>query len=1089
MAFTGDLNSFSLADVFQTLANNQQTGVLRVYDEKTEKHIFFSEGSVRTVSTGNSRCAKIGQILIARGKIGQEQLDKALAAQKEEKNLLIGEILLEQGSCSNEDIEAALKFQVSEEVYDLFSWKDARFEFSEGSMGTAVFGKRSRISEIQLNTAGLLMEAARRLDEWGRISSVVRSIMMVPVKTGTIPEGFEFSDSVKTVYELCDGRQNVEMISINSCLGLYVVTQSLASLVQEGLVRDSDTGEIKKNAESLILTGNPDEAALLYKWSLERDGFDKEIARLLIEALEGAGSILEAADYCRVLAKAHADAGEFNLAVASYERAGKLTTLTGIDMDRLAELYIISKRENDAEIVWLNRARNLLDSKDVAAAVSVCKKALEFLPESENIVSINARIHLEAGDSHKAAECYEKLADIHEEKKDIKGAISACRSVLKLDASRSDIRNRIERLQSRNFQYRKRKNYRFAIGMILLIIALMAGGAVYTEINARKSIGRMEKRIEGILQMANSDQFDYQQKIDNVENFYKELQAFEPGFSFTDLSVRTERNLEIVSGVLDSLRKSLEKNRKDSVATDKSMFEKALSLINSLETRQHKKGVKLLKELVARKNDNEWHDRAVKELELVTKSVDEAKNVYESLKSKDFAGKFFAVKKLCRDYPYSEYVRKVKLPVKILASPDISAKVFLDNKPVGVIKNGGIIVELPLRQDFTISLVRKGFGNSKGVTEFQGGQDLLERLDKPYLTIGLKRVHKWIASTGQPVLSRPVITSLSENSEPVVMVATVHGGVFAYSLASGRQLWRFYDENMNFDFRSSPYAYKDKIYLLDYSGRLVALNRATGKLLWPLKEDKENGYQLSSVSGPPLFRELPFYKNDLFCVFGANDGKVVCLSSEGGKLRWQPFDTGDKLPVKSNIVYRDRNFIFCDGNGVIHVIQSDGTAVDSIKLPGISSSCIVENDGIVFVAVEGGGIVSLKLQPKLKKVWQQDRISASAKCVVLVNDRLICNLSDGGIVSLSKYSGKILSEISGSGKSATVDPVIQDRICVSSSVYSVVARNIDLSFRLSWKYDSKDKSLISGITAVENYIVFCDEKGSIYVLEKDKLPE
>ena len=52
MGFKGDLNSINLADIFQNLSLNQQTGVLKVTDGESAKSIYFSEGSVSLASSG-----------------------------------------------------------------------------------------------------------------------------------------------------------------------------------------------------------------------------------------------------------------------------------------------------------------------------------------------------------------------------------------------------------------------------------------------------------------------------------------------------------------------------------------------------------------------------------------------------------------------------------------------------------------------------------------------------------------------------------------------------------------------------------------------------------------------------------------------------------------------------------------------------------------------------------------------------------------------------------------------------------------------------------------------------------------------------
>ena len=56
MSFKGSVESFSLADVFQNLSMNQQTGTLSVVASPgQEKHIFFKEGHICFLTVGGQQ--------------------------------------------------------------------------------------------------------------------------------------------------------------------------------------------------------------------------------------------------------------------------------------------------------------------------------------------------------------------------------------------------------------------------------------------------------------------------------------------------------------------------------------------------------------------------------------------------------------------------------------------------------------------------------------------------------------------------------------------------------------------------------------------------------------------------------------------------------------------------------------------------------------------------------------------------------------------------------------------------------------------------------------------------------------------------
>ena len=131
MGFSGSLESINLADIFQNLAMNRQSGTLNVSDRDRTKCIYFDGGEVRFLSHGKRKNILLGEMLIGRGLATRPQVDAALAEQKA-SNRLLGEVIVELGIVSRTDIDNLVRFQIEEEIYDLFGWEHASFEFVDG---------------------------------------------------------------------------------------------------------------------------------------------------------------------------------------------------------------------------------------------------------------------------------------------------------------------------------------------------------------------------------------------------------------------------------------------------------------------------------------------------------------------------------------------------------------------------------------------------------------------------------------------------------------------------------------------------------------------------------------------------------------------------------------------------------------------------------------------------------------------------------------------------------------------------------------------------------------------------------------------
>ena len=126
MSFAGNLNTVSLPDVFQLIFTSKMTGGLKITKNKEEKMIYFKNGML-IFATSNDSQDLFGNILVKKGRISREDLNKVIAGQQSGKK--IGTLLVEKSLFSREEIIECLKMQIEEIVYSLFGWKDGQFDF------------------------------------------------------------------------------------------------------------------------------------------------------------------------------------------------------------------------------------------------------------------------------------------------------------------------------------------------------------------------------------------------------------------------------------------------------------------------------------------------------------------------------------------------------------------------------------------------------------------------------------------------------------------------------------------------------------------------------------------------------------------------------------------------------------------------------------------------------------------------------------------------------------------------------------------------------------------------------------------------
>jgi hypothetical protein len=159
MAIRGSLKEASLPDVLQLLAMGKKTGCLSVTHRNSFGYIYFDKGRICYASIVNRR-DRLGDMLVKLGTITQAQLDASVALQNRRRDSRLGELLVEQGALTMQQLHDAIERQIQEAVYFLFTWNQGTFNFEADVLPDA------HDYQVSINPESLLLEGARRVDEW-----------------------------------------------------------------------------------------------------------------------------------------------------------------------------------------------------------------------------------------------------------------------------------------------------------------------------------------------------------------------------------------------------------------------------------------------------------------------------------------------------------------------------------------------------------------------------------------------------------------------------------------------------------------------------------------------------------------------------------------------------------------------------------------------------------------------------------------------------------------------------------------------------------------------------------------------------------
>lgn len=200
MPIEGALREFGIHDVFQLLDLSRKTGMLRVKSElrNDEGVVYFDRGRV-------------------------------VHARIKSKPLEIEDATTER------ELERLVRQQIETVVFELMSWREGVFSFEEREIGDVAGGKK----RIQVATESLLMEGARRIDEWSRIADKIPNLSVVPLLAAISSEHETQLDLLPHEWEvltMIDGERDLRAISAALGRSEFEVAKVAYGLVATGVV-------------------------------------------------------------------------------------------------------------------------------------------------------------------------------------------------------------------------------------------------------------------------------------------------------------------------------------------------------------------------------------------------------------------------------------------------------------------------------------------------------------------------------------------------------------------------------------------------------------------------------------------------------------------------------------------------------------------------------------------------------------------------------------------------------------------------------------------------------------------------------------
>ena len=348
MAIEGPLRELGIHDVFQLLDLSRKTGALRVTSElrHNEGTIYFDSGVVVSAEI-RSNPHPLGAMLLRTGKITEADLEQARDMQQRQGDKRrLGEILVALGVITPREVERQVRFQIEEVVFEVMSWNEGYFSFvdePETKAPTEVM--------VRIPVEALLMEGARRIDEWSRIENRIPHVGVVP-SLAPPPEGgggeLDLLPPEWEVLALIDGARSVRALATELGRSDFEVAKTLFGLESAGVIVLMDPGSTRRGHGGA--TSAADFTELVARAERALQAKDHDAARA---AAEQAGSMQpHEATIHLLLGRIHLAQGNPSPAAEAMRRALRLDPLLAAAHRQLGFALVAMGRFAEAVASW-----------------------------------------------------------------------------------------------------------------------------------------------------------------------------------------------------------------------------------------------------------------------------------------------------------------------------------------------------------------------------------------------------------------------------------------------------------------------------------------------------------------------------------------------------------------------------------------------------------------------------------------------------------------------------------------------------------------------------------------------------------------
>ncbi len=885
MAFRGETSQISLTSIFQTLALGGQEGVLTVQIEGCTRRFQFSGSLLRLLSEKPGSPEPLQKILIKQKVLTAAQL--ANVVQTVDSNTRLGDALLDRGVIDDQFVGTTLRFHFEEIILETITWQGARFDFAPDppTPKDEFFDPKRLEGALDFDVTALLMEAARREDEWTRIRSALPdpTDILVPVDEAAFRQALQelqVPERLRRDLEiLLSGDRTLNQVAESSSFPSFHVFDALTALLGRNALRTLTAQEKKQLAAKLRRQLRLQDAATILRGVLKNDPQDSEARRLLASVLEQLNEKEELIEHWRYLAaQAHAE-GKADEALQLLEKVVALEARNLQARADLLELYW----ERGALEEGLQVARELVQTarnhENPQEARPLVERCIELFPEELSFRHALAAICSRAGDQQAALRNLLYLADQYRKTGAVRSLRRTYEQIVKIDPSASRKLAQVLHMEAEQRAARLKQIRRLALrcAVALAVVGFVLFAA--REVGAYRGLAEAREKVAGLVAAS-----DFDQAAQVVEETAR-------AYPFSSVQVFLKKLKHSVKEARVAAQEREERMRRDR----RILYESRLASAKiALRKGRWDEADRLLASIVPEDLEPEEAQEAVRLRNKVRGYLEEAQRLHRKATTAVREGRwreaFAAYLKLITTYPEAPQSRNTTFPLKVESTPP-GADVFVGRSLAG---RTPCVIQWSPQRPVTVTIQKKGY---------RPYSRLLEKPEKVgwLLQAFLERVPTWRRTWEGTVEARAVAVG------DVVVVADRSGRITALRPASGRIDWVKMLDDIG-GVSADPVVWRNRVVCLSVEGSLYtieipggAMTRKDFSFLAPARLDP------SGVT------------SDGMVVFPSERGRLYGYSIAQGKLLWSI-----RMPGKISVppAGADPSVVAADTAGNLWVLES-----------------------------------------------------------------------------------------------------------------------------------------------------------------------